>query len=996
MQRQFKKKTNLIAAAILGCTLGTTQFASANVGDSTLKGHVSLAGQADSKGINITILNVDNGNKLNVTTNENGNYMLTGLKPGNYRILVGESALQSEVFNVQVGQSKVMDLNDTLTTTTDQNIEVIRVVGNYNNFDVTSEVGTSVSAMQIQRLPQINRNFLAFADQAPGVNLSVSQADGSISVNSGAQTASAVNVFIDGIGQKDYVLKSGISGQDSSRGNPFPQLAIGEYRIISSNYKAEFEQVSSAAITAVTKSGTNDLHGGVFYDFTDSGMREPTPSEKNSGQKADSKQEQFGFWLGGPLIKDTLHYFATYERKQNDDLREVRVNRQDLIDNYPQFLQDAIAQNVGATTAKFEEDLFFGKLDWNIDDKQNVSASLKYRNEVEVTGIGGENTKEYGTDKENNDLRLTLNHQYWGTSWSNNVALTYEDAVWSPRARTSGFGARYVIGTNDQISGSIINLGAGPDFQEKGQKGWSIKDDVTFTDLIWNGEHTVKLGFNYKAVELTAIEKNPANPQVFYVLDATNIAADDNTTIMTAVPYKVEYGQALAGIGNGAAVSKNKQFGVYMQDDWAVNDRLELNVGLRLSYEDSPLYTDYKTPADVVSAVSNWANIANTDYDINDYISTGNERNSSDIQWEPRLGFSYLLTEDSAHLLFGGYGRSYDRNRFDNLQLETTKGTFPRRTVNFSGDHLQPCNAPCIAFSESYLTTLDQATATGSREVFMLNNDLKQPYADQYSIGVRSTFDNFSTEVGFTRVETRDGFMYQIGNRRPDGSFFAPNATWGVPWGDDIPGESLSHLLLGNNGLESDRDSYHIKLTKTHSANTNWGGALTYTYSDATENRQFDEIFALDYPTIDGFGTHASSAVSDHVVVASLTYDLPWEIQLATKVTLKSAAPFYGTDCRAGWSDCKYSIGYQQEESFLLGKWAYRQLDLSLSKNFDVGFGAMYARLDVLNLLNTNNYGVSDNWFGGAGEELPANNGAHNGQIVGPTRTLKLSVGYNF
>ncbi|WJG08970.1 TonB-dependent receptor [Aliiglaciecola sp. LCG003] len=995
MRTQFKKKTNLIAAAIIGCTVGVIQVASANVGDSSLKGHVSLAGQSANEGVNITIINVDNGNKINATTNQNGNYTLTGLKPGNYKIQIGDSNRQSEVFNIQVGQSKVMDLDDSVTSTNAQDIEVISVVANFNNFDVSSEVGTGVSAIQIERLPQINRNFLAFADQAPGVNLSVSQADGSVSVTSGAQTASAVNVFIDGIGQKDYVLKSGISGQDSSRGNPFPQTAIGEYRIISSNYKAEFDQVSSAAITAVTKSGTNELHGGVFYDYTDSGMREKTPIEEMSGDKADSKQEQFGFWLSGPIIEDKLHYFATYERKQNDDLREIRVNRQDLIDNYPQFLQDAIAQNVGATTAKFEEDLFFAKLDWNIDDDQNLSASVKYRDEVEVTGIGGENTQEYGTDKENDDLRFTVNHQYWGDSWSNNLAFTYEDAVWSPHARTSGAGARYFIGTNDQISGSIINLGAGPDFQEKGQKGWSIKEDLTLTDIIWNGEHTIKMGFKYKAVELTAIEKNPANPQVYYVLDATDIT-EDSTTIMAAVPYKVEYGQALDSIGNGAAVSKNKQLGFYIQDDWAVTDRLELNIGLRLSFEDSPLYTDYRTPDDVVDAVTNWSNIENADYEISDYISTGNERSSNDAQWEPRIGFSYLLTEDSMHLLFGGYGRSYDRNRFDNLQLETTKGTFPKRTVYFSGDHSQPCNAPCIPFSEDFLTTLDQPTATGSREVFMLNNNLKQPYADQYSIGVRSTFEDFSTEVGFTRVETRDGFMYQIGNRRADGTFFAPGTTWGVPWGDDIPGDGLSHLLLGNNGLESDRDSVHFKLNKEHTRNSNWGGALTYTYTDATENRQYGEIFSLDYPTIDGFGTNASAGVSDHVLVASLTYDLPWQINFATKVTLKSAAPFYGTDCRAGWSDCKYSIGYQQEKSFAIGKWAYRQIDLSLSKDFNLGDGAMYVRLDVLNLLNTRNYGVSDNWFGGAGEELPANNGAHNGVIVGPTRTLKLSVGYNF
>ena len=201
---------------------------------------------------------------------------------------------------------------------------------------------------------------------------------------------------------------------------------------------------------------------------------------------------------------------------------------------------------------------------------------------------------------------------------------------------------------------------------------------------------------------------------------------------------------------------------------------------------------------------------------------------------------------------------------------------------------------------------------------------------------------------------------------------------------------------MGSNGLESDRDSFHIKLTKPHAGDSRWGAAFTYTYSDATENRQFGETFSLDYPTINGFGTNPSSGVSDHVIVANVTYDLPYDIKLASKLTLKSAAPFSGTDCTAGWNDCVFRTGYQNESKFILADWAYRQIDLSLSKDFNItGSGDMYIRLDVLNVLNTENFGVSDTWFG-APDEPNANVGASFGRIVGPTRTLKLSIGYNF
>ena len=85
-------------------------------------------------------------------------------------------------------------------------------------------------------------------------------------IASDAQPAEQTNVFIDGVSFKNDVLQGGLVGQDSSRGNPFPQNAVQEFRVITQNYSAQYEKASSAIITAVTKSGGNDFHGQVF-DF---------------------------------------------------------------------------------------------------------------------------------------------------------------------------------------------------------------------------------------------------------------------------------------------------------------------------------------------------------------------------------------------------------------------------------------------------------------------------------------------------------------------------------------------------------------------------------------------------------------------------------------------------------------------------------------------------------------------------------------------------------
>ena len=78
-----------------------------------------------------------------------------------------------------------------------------------------------------------------------------STGDDSTKLRSGAQNSNGVNVYIDGVGQKSYVKEGGVSGQFATNGNPFAQLAIGEYKVITSNYKAEYGQISSAAVTAV-------------------------------------------------------------------------------------------------------------------------------------------------------------------------------------------------------------------------------------------------------------------------------------------------------------------------------------------------------------------------------------------------------------------------------------------------------------------------------------------------------------------------------------------------------------------------------------------------------------------------------------------------------------------------------------------------------------------------------------------------------------------------
>jgi len=536
--------------------------AAAQLSTSTIRGHVT---GPSAPGARVSATNVATGFSARATVGTDGAYSLTGLPPGTYRIEVAGQGFDQKTqdYTVQVGQTAELDISVGPTVA---KVDTIVVSGNRLLETKTSEIATYITPRQMERLPQVTRNFLAFADLAPGVQF-VTNSDGSTRLQGGAQNATGVNVFIDGVSQKNYVLQGGITGQDSSRGNPFPQSAISEYKVITQNYKAEFDQVSSAAITAVTRSGTNEFHVDGFYDHTSQSWRAATPAElKAGGNKTESKQDQYGLTLGGPIIQDRMHYFFSYEGKDNKDPKTVVLGG----GASPSLLPPDVASQVGPTNAPFKEDLVFGKIDWQVDDSQYLELTAKYRKEHELTNVTGQNAQSWGTLKENNETRLDLKHQWTTDRWMNEGHVTYEDAYWRPRPNSSGNGSIFETGGG----AAIINVGGGRDFQNKGQKGWSLQDDLTLTPIDWKGSHVFKVGAKVKWVTLDAQELSPVNPQFHY-----------DVAYSTTVPYRVEWGVPVGGVGNGKATSKDTQFGLYAQDDWEVNRNLTLNAGVRWDYE---------------------------------------------------------------------------------------------------------------------------------------------------------------------------------------------------------------------------------------------------------------------------------------------------------------------------------------------------------------------------------------------------------------------------
>ena len=467
---------SLIGAAV-AAVLAAPSVSWAQSADATLRGKAPAS-------TDVTAKNVATGTTRRTKSGGDGTYTLAGLPPGTYRVDAGPGT--ETVVTLTVASTATLDLvAGSGAVETEAPMQEVTVTGRRLNEVRTSEIGQTVSQDQITNVPQMTRNFLEFADTVPGVVFEV-DGKGRTSIRGGAQNDNGVNLYIDGVGQKGYV-RSGVSGQaGDTQGNPFPQLAIGEYKVITSNYKAEYDQISSAAITALTRSGTNELTVDAFGTYTADNFRAMTPGESANGAKAESESKEYGIAIGGPIIQDRLHFFLTYEAKRYQTPTTV------LADNSPppgvvEALPAGALAQLGPSAITFDEDLFFAKLDWSLTDNDTFQVSAKIRDETSAgdqTGTGVAASAAVDTDQ--NEKRFELSWKHSGDRWLNELQGTYEDSFYVPHISNSGSnGAQYTFRRGLSDNPRIIAVdGADPRAgQNKGQKGWAIGDTITFTDI---------------------------------------------------------------------------------------------------------------------------------------------------------------------------------------------------------------------------------------------------------------------------------------------------------------------------------------------------------------------------------------------------------------------------------------------------------------------------------------------------------------------------------
>src|SRR5450759_3822335 len=563
-----------VAAAIaLLCIASGNLFAQTSTG--TIRGTVSGAGGAPIADAQIVAQNTSSGVQRNALSNDAGAYTLVGLVPGTYVVTVRRigNAPQTRTIVVQIGATQIQDFA-LATQATQLATQVVTAATGVETR--TSESATNITQAQISKLPSPSRNFLDLAALAPGVTVTEDRVNGQFrTVQAGGQSASSVNLFIDGTSFKNDLTQGGIAGQDASRGNPFPRNAVDQYRVIAQNFKAEYQKASSAVITATTKSGGNVWSGNALVGYQNASMvqldtfqRADKANNPLTFKKPEYNRTLSALSFGGPIVKDKIHIFGSYEG--NIQNRANRVNFLPPPAGFPALDTVNLAQYNGNFGSPFKETLLFGKLSDEINDKSSAELSSSNRHETDVRQFGGNQAFSTANNFHNYNTSVSLKHNYFSGPWLNEALLSYVrfDRGFSPN--TVGTPHRLFIYPNS----CCYEIGSFVSTQEYIQKGPSFRDDLTYTGFQLGGEHVIKGGVSLSFPTYDVNKNNDGTPQ-FQYQDIRNVGFG-NQVYNYASPFQLRY-----GTGDPLAKASNKEVGAYIQDDWSPMKKLTLNVGVR-------------------------------------------------------------------------------------------------------------------------------------------------------------------------------------------------------------------------------------------------------------------------------------------------------------------------------------------------------------------------------------------------------------------------------
>jgi hypothetical protein len=572
----MKKVKIVLGLLFLG--LGTMAYAQTT--QASIVGKVTGPGSTAQEKVKVTIVNESTGFRTETETNSKGEYIFKEIPLGGpYTVIVNDD--KKEGYNVNFGDQVTvnMDLGN------EKHIEEVKITGNLKNKIGNLGAATAISAKNISILPVNGRNFANLAELSP-----LSGKGGNLS----GQLGSSTNFTIDGMTAKNPTS----AGATTSRsGAPFSISieAVREFKITTNQYDVTLGRSGGGTVSAVTKSGTNKFSGSAWEYLRTNWLSSPYDIRGNKRDN-DFSTSQFGFSLGGPIIKNKLHFFVAWDHqldsrplviadiKSPDDEKRFNTTTQTL----NQFLDIARAKYGVGNTPQFgtfdkvrNSDAAFLRLDWQINEKNLLTLRNNFTYDLNKNGLG-DNTninffESYGNDKNlDNSLLLTLRSNFQPNLTNELKAqylYTFQDSYQNsqlgkpvPRA--------IVEGVSSSVGSTNIQIGGHRFAQE------SFRNNVfqVVDNLYYN---TDKVKYTFGADLMYTMAKSVYGSEVngrFHFQGLTNF---DNLT-----PYR--FYREVPLMADPSVRSNIWNIGIYGQFQTKVAKGLDLMAGLRLDYGGYP------------------------------------------------------------------------------------------------------------------------------------------------------------------------------------------------------------------------------------------------------------------------------------------------------------------------------------------------------------------------------------------------------------------------
>ena len=327
----------LAAAFVLGAAL-ITGAASAQLGTGDLRGRVVDEQGAVLPGVAVVAKNEATGQFRETISSSDGSFSMISMTPGLYEVtatLTGFKKYQRSGVRIEVGKAFAIDVQLAVGGIEEQ----VTVTAETPLVDTSSkQIGGTVTSQELNDIPSINRNFTTYLGTLPGVTAFIStDSFGADSIRINGQGTQNVNYTLDGAGNND-TFNGGNGGAQART----PVEAVQEFQLLTSQFDAEFGASSGGVVNAVSKAGTNQTRGTVFYFTANQNLttRDFFSARLNLA-KPKTRQLQFGGNIGGAIKKDKLHYFLNLERI--DQNRGITINIQARPElNFSTFTHDNV------------------------------------------------------------------------------------------------------------------------------------------------------------------------------------------------------------------------------------------------------------------------------------------------------------------------------------------------------------------------------------------------------------------------------------------------------------------------------------------------------------------------------------------------------------------------------------------------------------------------------------------------------------------------------